>query len=155
MHALSADYLFDRPPRGPCLPRLRLQRFDPGFVQHDSPPTAFTFLRWIVFFLSFSSTIVNPFLDPEIGPSSSSRSPLLISVYGSNKSRSKFSTRSRKRSNVPFIGIKLNYDLTTNNKLFPLIIKNRGGRTPTNFRSFIEEQSFVCAANWRNDGAPR
>lgn len=25
VHALSADYLFDRPPRGPCLPRLRFQ----------------------------------------------------------------------------------------------------------------------------------
>lgn len=33
VHALSADYLFDRTPRGPCLPclRPRLQRFDPAF----------------------------------------------------------------------------------------------------------------------------
>lgn len=56
VHALSADYLFDRTPRGPCPPCLRpgLQRFDPGFVQHDSPPFRFHhFLHWILFYFFF------------------------------------------------------------------------------------------------------
>lgn len=65
VHALSADYLFDRTPRGPCPPCLRpgLQRFDPGFVQHDSPPFRFHhFLHWILFYFFFFQKDLRDFL---------------------------------------------------------------------------------------------